>query len=262
MDSVRLLYKISLIVGAVANLLMAASLWANKKKYKPYIIYSWARQFMELWLAAFALGYLIHAFVDLRGFWPTAAGALTVSYFHLGAICFCWGFIPLLNPMYLTQKIAIRDTVILGVGLVCYWTAAIIWKQTCIFSIIPYLIFFAYCGYCAVVFYKTFQRVTLRLLTMSYGNVSGFVRWMQASCDVIVFFGIFIVAVVISFPNSIRYFTPITIIMGIGIFAFIVYSLSKYGKVVKDATRATKTVAREYYSPFKGKENTNRAPNL
>ena len=95
---------------------------------------------------------------------------------------------------------------------------------------------------------------------MSYGNVSAFVKWMQASCDIIVFFGILIVAVIALFHNNIRNFTPITVVMGILVFSYITYSLCRYGKVVKDATTATKTVAKEYYSPFKGSENTNLAP--
>ena len=263
MDGVRVFYMWSLIIGAVANIVMAASLIVGMKKYRAFIIYTWARQFTILWLLVFAAGFLIHAFVDLRSFWPSAAGALTVTYFHLGAICFSWGFTPLLNPKYLTRRIAIRDTVIFAVGVILCWVAALIWKQTCIFSILPYLIFFTYSIYGAVVFYKTFHRVSIRLLTMSYGNVSGFVQWMQACCDVIIFFGIFFVAVVAMFSKSIRYFTPITIVIGIGIFSFIVYSLCRYGKVVEDATRATRTVAREYYSPLsKGSENTNRAPKL
>ena len=116
----QLIYQLALIFGAVVNLLMAALLSRRNRDYRPYPNYLRARRFMELWLAVFAIGYLIHAFVRLRYFWPTAAAALTVTYFHLGAICFCWGFIPLLKPDYLTRKILIRDTLIYVAGLVCF----------------------------------------------------------------------------------------------------------------------------------------------
>lgn len=243
MDSLRLIYKLSLIIGAVANLLMAASLLIKQKQYRKYTVYFRARWFTILWLGVFAAGYFIHAFLQLRSFWPTAAAALTVSYFHIGAICFCWGYIPLLNPDFFTKKRAVGDTIIYGIGLVACWTTAIIWKQPNVYTLIPFLVFFIYCAYNAVVFYKTFHRVSYRLVVMSYGDVSGFVRWMQASCDIIIFFGIFIVAITALFPNSIRYIAPAETILGIGLFAYIVYSISRYGKVVEMATQATEDVA-------------------
>ena len=243
MDKISLIYKLSLIIGAIANLLMAASLFAGQKVYRRYTIYSRARKFTILWLAAFAVGYLIHAALDLRASWPTAAASLTVSYFHLGAICFCWGYIPLLNPNYLTRKIAVRDTVIYALGLTACWTTAMITKQTSVYTLIPSLVFFSYCAYNTVVFYKTFQRVSFRLLVMSYGNVRSFVRWLQLSCDIIIFFGIFLVAVMLLLPDAVRYITPAETIAGIGLFGYIVHSLSKYGKVVEEASRATENIA-------------------
>ena len=243
MDSISLIYKVCLIIGAIANLFMAASLFAGQKQYKKYIIYLRARRFTILWLIAFAIGYLLHAFLEIRVFWPTAATAITVSYFHLGAICFCWGFIPLLNPDYFTRRIAVRDTIIYAIELILCWTVAMIWKQASFYTSLPFLIFFGYCAYNIYVFYKTFHRVSFRLLMMSYGNVRGFIRWMQISCDIIIFFGIFLVALVLLFPTAIRYFTPIETIGGIGLFAYIVRSVNGYGKVVEEATRATENVA-------------------
>lgn len=243
MDNLSLIYRLSLIIGAIANLFMAASLFAGQKAYKPYTVYSRARQFLMLWLAVFAAGYLIHAALELRVVWPTAATALTVTYFHLGAICFCWGFIPLLNPDYLTRKIAVRDTIIFAIGVIGCWTTALITREISVLTLLPSLVFFAYCACNAVVFYRTFHRVSYRLLTMSYGTVRGFVRWMQLSCDLIVFFGIFIVAITLLFPVSIRYITPVETILGIGLFAYIVRSVARYGSVVEEATRATENVA-------------------
>lgn len=263
MDAMQLLYQSTLIVAAVANLVMAASLLVRQKEYRNYVIYSRARQFTVLWLLVFAAGYLIHAIFQLRAFWPTAASALTVTYFQLGAICFCWGYIPLLKPDYLTKRIAVRDTIIYAISIIGCWTVALIWQQASLYTFLPFLVFFGFCAYNAVVFYKIFHQVSYRLMVMSYGNVSGFVRWMQASCDIIIFFGIFCVALTALFPSSIRYITPAETLLGIGLFGYIVYSISRYGKVVATASRATEDVAKEPYSPlFKGRENTKRAPKL
>ena len=243
MDLLSLTYKLSLIIGAIANLVMAVFLLAGQRAYTRYPIYSRARLFTVLWLVVFAAGYLVHAFLEIRTFWPTGAAALTISYFHLGAICFCWGYMPLLNPDYPTRRIRIRDTIIYVVGLVGYWTTALIWKETSLFTMLPYLVFFVYCAWHTVLFYKTFNRVTKRLVSLSYGNVSGFVRWMQACCDLIIFFGIFCVAITALLPHSIRFITPFETLLGIGIFGYIVYCINRYGKVVEEATRATENVA-------------------
>lgn len=258
----QLLYPLSLIIGAVANLLMAVSLAVRNKNYRAYAVYLRARQFTVLWLVAFAAGYLIHAIIGLRFFWPSAAAALTVSYFHLGAICFCWGYIPMLKPDYFTRRIAVRDTVIYIIGLISYWTVAFIWKETNIYTLLPSLIFFVFCVCNAFVFYRIYHQVSFRLMVMSHGNVSGFVRWMQASCDIIIFFGIFLVAVTVLFPHSISYMTPIETLLGIVLFGYIVRSLSRYGQVVATATQATEDVARQAYTSFKGSTKTKRAPKV
>jgi len=256
----HLIYQWSLIIGAVALILMAGYLAFSNREYRAYSIYLRARQFTVLWLVAFGVGYMIHAFTGLRFFWPTAAAALTVSYFHLGAICFCWGYIPLLKPDFFTRKIAVRDTIIYAIGLIGYWTVAMLWKETSLITLLPTLVFFTYCACNAVVFYRIYHQVSFRLLVMSHGNVSGFVHWMQASCDIIIFFGIFLVAVTVLFPNSISYLTPVEALLGIVLFGYIVHSLNRYGDVIATATEATEDVARQsYYSP-KGNEKTKRAP--
>lgn len=238
-----IIYKIALVAGALANLAMATGILAHQKKYRRYTIYFRARQFTALWLIAFAVGYLIHAVFEPRLYWPTMASALTVSYFHLGAICFCWGYIPLLNPDYFTRRIAVRDTIIYVIGLTAYWTVAMLWKNAPLYTLLSYGVFFAYCIYNLVVFYKTYHRVSFRLLKMSYGNVSAFVRWMQVSCDLIIFFGMCGVAMTALFPENSRIPFTVLTLLGIGVWAYIVYSISKYGTVVETATRATENVA-------------------
>ena len=237
-----LLYQLSLVLAAIVNLAMAAGLLANQKKYSKYPVYHRARLMTILWLTVFAIGYLLHFTFRLRGSWPSAASALTVSYFHWGAICFCWGYIPLLNPDHLTRKRLLIDTLIFVVGLIGYWTVALLWKEAPAATLISYSVFFAYCAYYMVVFYKTYNRVSFRLVKMSYGNVSGFVRWMQASCDLILLFGIGSVAITAMFPTD---FWPYTLleVMGTLVYVYIVYSLNHYGGVIETASRATENVA-------------------
>lgn len=237
-----LLYQLSLVLAAVANLAMAAGLLAHQKKYSKYTVYHRARLMTILWLVVFAAGYLIHFSFRLRYNWPSAASALTVSYFHWGAICFSWGFIPLLNPDHLTRKRVLADSIVYVIGLIGYWTVPLLWKEAPMATLLSYSVFFAYCAYYVVVFYKTYNRVSFRLLKMSYGDVSGFVRWMQASCDLILLFGIGSVAITAMFPND---FWPYTLLDVVGtlVYAYIVYSLSRYGSVIETASRATENVA-------------------
>jgi len=237
-----LLYQLSLVLAAVANLAMALGLMGHQKKYARYPVYYRARLLTILWLVVFAVGYLIHFSFRLRTNWPSAASALTVSYFHWGAICFCWGYIPLLNPDHLTRKRVIADSVIYVIGLIGYWTVALLWKEAPWATLVSYSVFFAFCAYNVVLFYKTYNRVSFRLVKMSYGNVSGFVRWMQASCDLILVFGIGSVAITAMFPTD---FWPYTLLEVVGtlVYAYIVYSLSHYGTVIETASRATENVA-------------------
>jgi hypothetical protein len=231
-----------MVLAAVANLAMAAALQAHQKAYSKYPVYHRARLMTILWLTVFAVGYLLHFAFRLRTGWPSAASALTVSYFHWGAICFCWGFIPLLNPDHLTRKRMIADSIVYIIGLIGYWTVALLWKEAPVATLISYSVFFAYCAYYIVIFYRTYNRVSFRLIKLSYGNVSSFVRWMQASCDLILLFGIGSVAVTAMFPTDLW---PYTLLMVIGtlVYAYIVYSLRRYGNVIEAASRATENVA-------------------
>ncbi len=240
-----MIYRLALFLTAIINLIMAGMLWNGSKAYKKYAIYYRTRLLTTLWIAVFGLGYLIHGTFMWRFSWPTAASALTVSYFHIGAICFSWGYTSLLNPNYLTRRIVWRDTLIFLVALITYWTVALLWQKAPGFTLLSFVIFFAYAAWIVFKFYHTYNMVSSRMLRLSFGNVMGFVRWMQVCCDLIILFGISSVTITSIFPTD---FWPFTLLLfaGVGMFAYIAYSLNKYGITIETTTEATENVALKY----------------
>ena len=238
----QLIYQAALFLTGVVNLLMAGMLMRGNSPFRQFAVYYRTRMLTALWIAVFGLGYILHGMVMWRYTWPTAASALTVSYFHLGAICFSWGYTPLLNPHYLTKRIVIRDSLYFFFGLFVYWMVALLWKEEPTFTLISYIMYFVYAAWIVFVFYQTYNQVSSRLVRLSYGNVMDFVRWMQVCCDLIVLFGICSVIITGIFPTD---FWPYTLLLvaGVGMFAFIAYSLNKYGATIETTTEATKKVA-------------------
>ena len=116
--------NIAMLTGLV-NLGMAIFLMRHTHQYRRYQTYRMTRILTILWLVAFGVGYMIHAAFNWRENWPTAASALSATYFHLGAICFSWGYTSLLDPTYLRKKVVVRDLVIYAFGIVCYWSVAL-----------------------------------------------------------------------------------------------------------------------------------------
>lgn len=223
------IYVVTLIMTGLINLAMGCFLFLGNKAYRQQTVYLRSRLLTILWLVAFGLGYIIHALFLWRYTWPTAASALTVSFFHIGAICFNWGYIPLLNPSYLTRRVVTRDLLFYAAGLVTYWTVALKWHHAPTYVCLAFSLFFAYAALTVFTFYRTYNRVSLRMIRMSSGNVMQFIRWMQVCCDCIVLFGIGSVAITAIFPNDIIPFV-LLLTSGAGMFTYIVYSISKYGK--------------------------------
>jgi len=238
----QLAYRIALFLTGVYLLLLAGYMSKNSRPFRRYAIYYRTRMLSSVWFFTFGLGILIHAFFQWRYTWPSAASALAVSYFHIGAICFSWGYTPLLNPNYLTRRIIIRDVIYYAVGLAVYWTVALLWRQAPMLTLFSFVIFFAYAALVAITFYKTYNQVSLRMMRMSIGNVREFVHWMQVCCDYIVLFGICSVAITAMFPTDAWPYT-VLLMAGAGMFTYIAYSLHQYGKVVGRASRAAKDVA-------------------
>lgn len=241
----QLIYRIALFVTGIINLVMAGMLLRGSKPYRQYAVYFRTRMLSALWVGVFGLGYILHGILMWRYTWPTAASALTATYFHIGAICFSWGYTSLLNPHYLTPRITLRDGIYYLVCLLLYWMVALLWKEHPTFTMLSYCLYFAYAAWVVFKFYKTYNQVSTRLLRLSYGNVMDFVRWMQVCCDLIVLFGISGVAITGIFPTD---FWPYTLLLiaGVGMFGFICYSLNKYGATIETTTEATQKVAKKH----------------
>ena len=236
------LYRITLFITGLINLGMAVYLQCHTSRYVKYHIYYLTRILTAVWMASFAIGYFLHAAFIWRNTWATAASALTVTYFHIGALCFSWGYTSLLDPTYLKWRIVIRDLIIFVFGLLGYWTVAFLWKDAPTYTLLSFIIFFIYAMWIVIVFYRTYNRVSYRMLKMSLGSVSGFVRWMQVCCDMIILFGVGSVTITGIFANELLPYV-VLLFLGVGMFGYMVYSLEKYGEVVASATQTAIRVA-------------------
>ena len=150
----QLIYRIALFVTGIINLLMAGKLLKGSMPYKQYAVYFRTRMLTALWVGVFGLGYILHGVLMWRYTWPTAASALTVTYFHIGAICFSWGYTTLLNPNYLTPRIVLRDGIYYLACLLLYWMVALLWKEQPAFTLLSYCLYFIYAVWIVFKFYK------------------------------------------------------------------------------------------------------------
>ena len=225
------LYKVSLVFMGLLNLVLAGWLLLGSKPYRQYKDYHRTRIAAAIWMIAFALGYFINVSLKLRFVWPSAASALTVTYFHIGVICFSWGFTPLLNHEYLTRRVIIRDLAIFLSAMCCYWTVAATWKNAPLYTALSFIPFFLYGLYAAIVFYRTYNLVSERKIRMKYGNLLGFIRWMQMCCDLIVLFGLGSVAITGIFPLETWPYIAL-LWVGLAIYVTITLSVERYGKVI------------------------------
>ena len=248
------LYHTLLILAAISNLSMAASLLHGNLSYGDYTVYRWARRLVALCFTVFAIGFFLHAHFEWRTTWPAAASALSVSYFHVGGVLFGWSHTSLLRPDYLTKKVVLRDLIILVVGLMSYWTAVANFSLFIFhFSL---SIFFLHAAFIAYTFYHTYH--TVRRDIMSLPAETGSRRWWTPAAKrtvltghhsfvisghLIVLFGIGSIVVTSAFPTQI---TPYTVLLclGIAVFCYIFYALTEYGYVIEAATYATEDAER------------------
>jgi len=230
------IYRLSLAFTGLMNLGLAAWLLLRSDPYRAYPDYMRTRRCVAVWMVAFSVGYMIHALFLLRFSWPSAGAALTGTYFHLGAICFSWGFTPLLHHNYLTLRVKIRDSIyyVLSVGI--YWTVAFLKHDAPLLSAFSLLPFFLYGLYITIVFYRIYNLVSERKIKMQTGTLSGFIRWLQMCCDLIVLFGLGSVAMTGIFPLAIW---PYTVLLWVGMAIYITITLSvdRYGKEIIQNTQ-------------------------
>ena len=250
------LYNIILLIAAAANVVMGCSLLNGNGNYHDYDIYRRARTFTAVCYFIFAAGFIAHSQLGWRATWPDGASALSVSYFHMAAVLFGWSHISLLNPNYLTRRVAVRDISILVVGLIAYWTAALPTPLGEVGRGV-FLLFFAHALYVSYQFYRTLGRVRrlTKRLPQSNDNarwwtdenrsmVIGFQRSIRVSCHLIVIFGLGSIVVTASFPTQ-QWPYIILMALGIAVFCYIFYGLTEYGAVIEAGTNATEDVSEE-----------------
>lgn len=224
------LYQTMLLLGGVANLLMAFVLYYNSYAYTPYVVYRRARLLTALSLAVFGLGFMLHYLYLWRTTWIEGATALSVSYFHIGGVLLSWSHISLLNPNYPSRRIVVRDIVILVIALVGYWN-----------SPVTIILFFAHISWLTYTFYHTYYKVTHQLIKMHRRVVEGFMRWMLLSCHLIILSCMGSILVTALMPESVWPYT-VLLIAGMAVFIYIFYSLTEYGSVIDSATDVAEDV--------------------
>ena len=116
------LYHLTLLLSGITCIVMAAALSYNNFYYRDYRIYKRSRLLTALTLTTFGIGFLLHLYFGWRTCWPSAATALSVTYFHIGGTMLSWSHTSLLNPEYLNRFRVIRDMTALVVNIVTLWT--------------------------------------------------------------------------------------------------------------------------------------------
>lgn len=243
------LYHTVLLLAGGINFLIAVVLLYNNVWFRSYDVYRHARRLVALCYFIFALGFVLHAHFEWRTSCPAAASALSVSYFHIGAVLFGWSHTSLLHPDYLTRRVYVRDLIVLVVGLTGYWTAV---ANDSLFTLhFSLSIFFVHATFIAYTFYRTYYTVQRSIMQMPADDVAP--AWwtpetkrtvlnghhsFMISAHFIVVFGIGSIVVTAAFPTQITPYTLLTI-MGIAVFCYIFYALTEYGNVIEAATCAT-----------------------
>lgn len=247
------LYYIILLIAAIANIVMSVALLEGNVSYREYTVYRRSRMLTAMTFLVFAAGFVAHSVLLWRTTWPTGASALSISYFHIAAVLFGWSHISLLNPKYLSRRVVVRDVSILVLGLIAYWTSALLTPSGEAGGG-GFLIFFAHALWISYTLYSTLVRVRVmtKQLPQSDDNarwwtdesrrgVIGFQRSIRISCHLIVIFGLGGIVVTAAFPTH-QWPYIILMAMGIAVFSYIYYELVNYGSVIEAGTNATEDV--------------------
>ena len=243
------LYQTVLYLAGAINFMIALVLIHNNIWYRYYELYHRSRILVALNFFIFGIGFLMHACFGWRLTWSAAASALTVSYFHSGAILFGWSHISLLRPGYLTRRIVVRDLIILAAGLAAYWTSVV---NISLFRLhVAFTIFFVHAAYIALTFYRTYFHVRQNIHQLPSGGYAP-TWWTEETkrtvlsahnsfiigCNLIILFGLGSIAITAAFPHGLWPYSLLTM-LGIAVFCYIFYSVEEYGNVIESATYAT-----------------------
>ena len=232
------LYETILLLSGAVNMALAIMLVHNNVTYHDYPVYRRARLFTALSFSAFSVGFLMHYFLQWRSAWPLGASALTVSYFHIGGVLFCWSNTSLLNYHYITRRVAWRDVGILALNLVCTWTFAAHGSHFYTLNT-AFLVFFVHAAFLAVTLYRTYYSARHMLHELEIGDNARAIaithKKFQLCCHLIVGFGIGSVAFTKLFPHDMWPFS-LLLVAGTAVFSYIFYAISEYSAIVRMAT--------------------------
>ena len=248
------IYQTVLYQAGGINLILAFVLLYNNYEYRNYEVYRRSRVFSTLVYAAFAFGFLIHAHFEWRTICSEAATALSVSYFHIGAVLFGWSHTSLMKPDYMSRRIVLRDVAILFLGLTGYWLS-VAWHSHFALQL-SLIVFFLHATFITLIFYRTYYIVRRNIEDMPANENAP--RWWTLEtkrrvlnrhhsfvlgCHLIVFFGLGSIVVTACFPTEIFPYTILSI-AGMIVFCYIFYSLAEYGRVIEAGTCATEDALR------------------
>ena len=214
----------SLLVVGAANIAMAIGLLINNYAYRHYPVYHRSRVLTALFFVAFGIGLLLHCHFHWRQTCPPMATALSLTYFHIAAVVITCSHTSLLNPRYLSGRVAARDMILLTIGLA---------------AILPFLV---NAVWMACDFYTTYYRIR-RHPFPALRNVGGkrIFRWMLLSCHLIIAFGIGSIVFTWLLPTAVWPYSVLLCVGGL-VFVYIYYSISEYGTIIDTATNAVEDI--------------------
>jgi hypothetical protein len=230
------LYDLTLLVVGVVNIAMATGLLMNNYTYRHYPVYHRSRMLTAVFFAVFGIGLILHYHYHWRQACPPLATALSLTYFHIAGVAVTWSHTSLLNPRYLSRRVAARDIAFLAIGIPTYWLTAMFNVPGSMFIFLLHAVWMTYDFYTA--YYRIRHR--LRCIQSSTQHARCF-RWMLLSCHLIIAFGIGSIVFTILLPTAIW---PYTVLLCVGgmVFAYIYYSISEYGAVIDYATNVAEDV--------------------
>jgi hypothetical protein len=230
------LYDLTLLVVGVVNIAMATGLLMNNYTYRHYPVYHRSRMLTAVFFAVFGIGLILHYHYHWRQACPPLATALSLTYFHIAGVAVTWSHTSLLNPRYLSRRVAARDIAFLAIGIPTYWLTAMFNVPGSMFIFLLHAVWMTYD------FYTAYYRISHRLrgIQSSTQHARCF-RWMLLSCHLIIAFGIGSIVFTFLLPTAIW---PYTVLLCVGgmVFAYIYYSISEYGAVIDYATNVAEDV--------------------